>query len=176
MRRAHAVHPIAAMQTEYSLWSRNAEIAVFDACAELGIGFVAFSPLGRGLLAGEVFGRFASGDIRAEMPRFVEPNLSRNLALYEKLSKLAVSVGCTPAQLCLRWLLAQRDFIVPIPGTTSRAHLDQNLSALSVAMSPTVLEALDRIFRFEAVSGARYAASAQSQIDTETFPGEAIPG
>jgi aryl-alcohol dehydrogenase-like predicted oxidoreductase len=128
IRRAHAVHPVAAVQTEYSPWTRNVEIAVLECCAELGIGFVAFSPLARGLLAGGIRSAdFAEGDIRAQMPRFNEPNLSGNLRLFDRMRQVATEARCTPAQLCLAWLLSRRDFIVPIPGTTSIAHLDEDL-------------------------------------------------
>lgn len=175
VRAAHRVHPIAAVQTEYSPWTRNPEIAVLDACAELGIGFVAFSPLGRGLLAGGVSGEgVPAGDLRADMPRFQSPHLERNLVLYARLAGLAEAAGCTPAQLCLAWLLSKGDHIVPIPGTTSIAHLDEDLAAVALQLSPDQLAAVDRLFGVGAASGARYSISAQAQVGTETWPGEEL--
>lgn len=173
IRRAHAVHPIAAVQTEYSPWTRNPEIAVLDVCAELGIGFVAFSPVGRGLLAGRV-GRegVKEGDMRTDMPRFQPPHLERNLELYEQLRALASDAGCSAAQLCLAWLLAKGDNIVPIPGTTSIAHLDEDLAALQLHLSDEMLAAVDAVFPPGAASGARYNAQGQAQTGTETWPGE----
>ncbi|HKT75753.1 MAG TPA: aldo/keto reductase [Sphingobium sp.] len=173
LRRAHAVHPVTAMQTEYSPWTRNAEIAVLDACADLGVGFVAFSPLARGLLAGSVGPEgLAQGDIRAPMPRFQPPHLAANLALARQLADLAREAGCTPAQLCLAWTMARRPFIVPIPGTTSIAHLDENLATLSLNLPADLFAAVDRLFPFEAPSGPRYERAMQAQVDTETWPGE----
>ncbi|NML90807.1 aldo/keto reductase [Sphingobium sp. TB-6] len=175
LRRAHAVHPIAAMQTEYSPWSRNAELAVLDACAELGTAFVAFSPLARGLLAGNVGPEgVPEGDIRGAMPRFQSPHLEANLALAARLKALADEAGCTAAQLCLAWLLSRRDFVVPIPGTTSVAHLDEDLATLSLDLPDDLFAGVDAIFTFEAVSGARYPKDAQAQIDTETWAGEPL--
>ena len=175
VRAAHRVHPVAAVQTEYSPWTRNAEIAVLDTCAELGIGFVAFSPLGRGLLAGGVSGEgVPPGDLRADMPRFQSPHLARNLALYGRLAGLAEEAGCTAAQLCLAWLLSKGDHIVPIPGTTSIAHLDEDLGAVALQLSSDQLGAVDRLFEIGAVSGARYSQSAQAQVGTETWPEEEL--
>ena len=131
IRRAHSVHPITAVQSEYSPWSRNPEIAVLDCCEELNIGFVAFSPLGRGLLAGAIGPEgVLADDIRADMPRFQSPHLERNLALFHRLSSLARSFECTPAQLCLAWVLSRGEHIVAIPGTTNVAHLDENIATL----------------------------------------------
>jgi aryl-alcohol dehydrogenase-like predicted oxidoreductase len=175
LRRAHAVHPIAAMQTEYSPWSRNAEVAVLDACAELGAAFVAFSPLARGLLAGNVGPNgVPQGDIRGAMPRFQPPHLEANLALAGQLKVLAGEAGCTQAQLCLAWLLSRGPHVIPIPGTTSVAHLDEDLATLSLDLPEDVLKAVDVIFTFEAVSGPRYPKDAQAQIDTETWVGEPL--
>ncbi|EQB05984.1 hypothetical protein L288_11745 [Sphingobium quisquiliarum P25] len=175
IRRAHAVHPIAAVQTEYSPWTRNPEIAVLDSCAQLGIGFVAFSPLGRGLLAGNVSGAgIGEGDLRADIPRFQGDHLAANLALYEKMRALAAEAGCTPAQLCLAWLLSRGPHIVPIPGTTNIAHLDEDLAALSLDLSDDVLAAVDALFPAGAAAGARYSRMAQAQAGTETFPDEEL--
>ena len=173
IRRAHAVHPIAAVQSEYSIWVRNPEIAVLDTCGELGIGFVAFSPVGRGFLAGAVFDdSYARGDIRATMPRFVEPNLSSNLQLFERFALLAKQTGHTPAQLALGWLLSRRPFLIPIPGTRNIAHLDENVLAAGIGPSSETNASIDDIFAAENVKGARYPRGAQSQIDTELLPEE----
>jgi aryl-alcohol dehydrogenase-like predicted oxidoreductase len=173
LRRAHAVHPIAAMQTEYSPWVRNPEIAVLDACAQLDVGFVAFSPLGRGLLAGNpTAANLPQGDIRAAMPRFQPPHLAANLALVAKLKALADDAGCTAAQLCLAWLLGKGEHVVPIPGTTSIAHLDEDLATLSRIWPDDLLSAVDRLFSFTAPSGPRYPREGQAQVDTECWPGE----
>lgn len=175
LRRAHAVHPIAAMQTEYAPWTRNAEVAVLDVCAELGVGFVAFSPLGRGLLAGNPGAvHLAQGDIRTGFPRFQGDNLAANLALVERLAALAKDAGCTPAQLCLAWLLQRGDHIVPIPGTTSIAHLDENLATLARDWPADLMSAIEALFPFDAAAGPRYARDAQAQVDTETWTGEPL--
>ena len=173
LRRAHAVHPIAAMQTEYSPWVRNAEVAVLDACRKLGVGFVAFSPLARGLLAGGVTDNaFVPGDIRTGMPRFQDPNFARNLALAERFSAIAADAGCTPAQLSLGWVLSRAPFVVPIPGTRSIAHLDDDLAAAMALIDASAFVAVDALFAPGAVAGRRYPAAAQAQIDTELLPEE----
>lgn len=165
IRRAHTVHPIAAVQSEYSIWVRNPEIAVLDTCGDLGIGFVAFSPVGRGFLAGAVSDdSYAPGDIRATMPRFVEPNLSSNLELFERYALLAKQTECTRAQLALGWLLSRRPFVILIPGTRNIAHLDENLQAAEISLTS---ESIDDIFAAKNVKGARYPPVAQAQIDTE---------
>jgi len=177
IRRAHATHPIAAVQTEYSPWTRNVEVAVLDACEALGIGFVAFSPLARGLLAGGITeGIWPSGDIRADMPRFQADHLPHNLRLYERFRALADEVGCTPAQLCLAWVISRRDFVVPIPGTTSIEHLEDDLVAANLELPADILAAVESIFSFSAPSGPRYSRAMQSQIDTETWAGEPLDG
>jgi len=173
IRRAHAVHPIAAVQSEYSPWVRNPEVAVLDTCRELGIAFVAFSPLARGLLAGSVNkAEFVAGDIRANMPRFKEPNFSANLKLAERFKGLAAELGISPAQLSLAWVLARAPNIIAIPGTRSIAHLEDNLGAGAVTLSPETIAAVDAIFAPGAVLGPRYAAAVQAQIDTELLPEE----
>jgi aryl-alcohol dehydrogenase-like predicted oxidoreductase len=173
LRRAHAVHPIAAVQTEYSLWTRNAELAVLDACAELGVAFVAFSPLARGFLTGTLrdVSAFPARDIRRNMPRFQPANYVANLALLDGVAKLARAEGCTLAQLALAWLLARGPHIVPIPGTRSRAHLAENLGAAQVTPSADAMERLDILINPGTVVGPRYDAAAQADIDTEDFPG-----
>lgn len=173
IRRAHAVHPIAAIQTEYSPCVRNPEVAVLDACRELGIGFVAFSPVARGFLTGAIRSAdYVPGDIRESMPRFIEPQLSHNLKLYDRFAAVADTVGCTPAQLALAWVLAQGENIVPIPGTRSIAHLEEDLGAVDVSLTPDVIAAIDDIFRPGAMQGGRYSAAMQAMIDTELLPEE----
>jgi len=173
IRRAHAVHPIGAVQTEYSPASRNAEVAVLDACRALGIAFVAFSPVARGLLAGSVRDdRYEKGDIRATMPRFVGERLRRNLALVDRFDALARDAGRTPAQLALGWVLAQGEHIVPIPGTRSITHLEENLAA--APLDAELADAVDALFPPNALEGARYSAPMQAQIDTELLPDEEI--
>jgi aryl-alcohol dehydrogenase-like predicted oxidoreductase len=173
LRRAHAVHPIAAVQSEYSLWSRNAEIAVLAACQQIGAAYVAFSPVARAYLTGtlrDVSG-FDTKDIRRAMPRFAPASYAANLALLEGYATIAQAVGCTMAQLALAWLLAQGDHVVPIPGTTSEAHLREDLGACQVQLTPQTLAQLDALFTPQAISGARYNATNQAEIDTEDFPG-----
>jgi aryl-alcohol dehydrogenase-like predicted oxidoreductase len=171
LRRAHAEHPISALQTEYSLWTRNPEIAVLETCRELGTAFVAFSPLGRGFLTGAL--RDISGlqekDIRRNMPRFHADNFARNLPLLDGLQSLASRANATPGQLALAWLLARDDNILPIPGTTSIAHLEENLSAAGVELDAALMDELDSIINRHTVIGTRYNAATQSEIDTEEF-------
>jgi aryl-alcohol dehydrogenase-like predicted oxidoreductase len=167
LRRAHATHPMAALQTEYSLWSRDPESALLDLCAELGIGFVAYSPLGRGFLTGTITeaGRFGEGDLRRGMPRFQAENLGRNLALVGQLEELAARERCSPAQLALAWLLRRRPFVVPIPGTRQVRWLDENLDAAALSPLPDTLAALDRIFAPGAAAGARYSAAERRRVE-----------
>ncbi|NVO06222.1 MAG: aldo/keto reductase [Rhodoferax sp.] len=171
LRRAHAVHPIAALQTEYSLWSRNAEIAVLDACAELGVAFVAFSPLARGYLGGllEDVGTLSPKDIRRTMPRFDPDNYARNLALLTHYRALAQQAGCTPSQLALAWLLHKAPHTIPIPGSQRLDHIVENAGADSVHLSASVMAALDALINQSTVVGARYDAQATSEVDTEAF-------
>lgn len=172
LRRAHAVHPVAAVQTEYSLWTRNPEIAVLDACRELDVAFVAFSPLARGFLSGGVgsLEAMAEKDIRRGMPRFQEPNYSANQALFQSFRELAQEVGCTPGQLALNWLLEQDENIIPIPGTRSVDHLEENLQAAELHIDPIALVATGKLVNRGSVSGERYPAETQVEIDTEEFP------
>lgn len=171
LRRAHAVHPIAAMQTEYSLWTRNPEIAVLDACRELGVSFVAFSPVGRGFLADAVHDpdALSDGDIRKTMPRFMEPDFSANLKLLDQYREIVSEVGRTPAQLALTWLLHKDDRLVPIPGTASIEHMEENFAAAAIALSADVLARLDALINHDAVHGHRYAAPMRRTIETEEF-------
>lgn len=171
LRKAHAVHPISAVQTEYSLWSRNAEIAVLAACRELGVTFVPFSPVARGFLCDAVHdvGAFDARDIRKTMPRFEPENYARNLALLPGYRALAREAACTPAQLALAWLLHQGKDLIPIPGTTSVAHLKEDLAAADVKLSPDLLARLDAHINQQTVHGNRYGAQARSEVDTEEF-------
>jgi len=171
LRRAHAVHPIAAVQTEYSLWTRNPEIAVLDACRELGVSFVAFSPLGRGFLGGALTDVSSLGekDVRRPMPRFAPENYARNLEQLAKLVALAHEAGCTPAQLSLAWLLHRGPDILPIPGTTRIDHLGENLGAAQLTLPEAVLERADALMHERTVAGHRYTAQARAEVDTEEF-------
>jgi aryl-alcohol dehydrogenase-like predicted oxidoreductase len=172
IRQAHAVHPLTAVQTEYSLWTRNPEIAVLDACRELGIAFVAFSPVARGFLCDAVHdvSAFDAKDIRRVMPRFEPANYARNLALLPAYKQLAQEAGCTPAQLALAWLLHQGENILPIPGTTSVAHLQEDLGAADVKLDAALLQKLDALINQQTVAGNRYSAQSRSEVDTEEFP------
>ena len=160
IRRAHATHPIAAVQVEYSLWTRDVEAEILPLCEELGIGFVAYSPLGRGFLTGTVTSLAAlrEGDARRNMPRFQDGNLERNLALVEELKGHAAAERCTPAQLALAWLLARRPFVVPIAGTSPARWLDENAAAAGLAVSADTMDALDHVFAPGAAAGTRYPA------------------
>ena len=158
IRRAHAVHPISALQTEYSLWSREPEQEILATTRELGISFVAYSPLGRGFLAGQ-FKRFedlAEGDWRRTNPRFKGENFTKNLVLVERITKIAQDKNVTPAQLALAWVLAQGDDIVAIPGTKRRTYLEQNLGALEVTLTAEDLTYINDAFPMDAAVGSRY--------------------
>lgn len=171
LRKAHAVHPIAAVQTEYSLWTRNPEIAVLDACRELGAAFVAFSPVARGFLCDAVHdvSTLDAKDIRRSMPRFDAANHVANLQLLPGYRALAAEAGCTPAQLALAWLLHKAPHIVPIPGTTSVAHLAEDLAAAEVKLEAGLLARLEAHINQHTVAGNRYSAQSQSEVDTETY-------
>ena len=174
LRRAHAVHPVAAVQTEYSLWTRNAEIAMLDACRELGVAFVAFAPLARGFLAGALHDpadvdALDARDLRRAMPRFQGANFAANLRLLEEYAAIAEELGCTPAQLALAWLLAKGEHILPIPGTTRIDHLEENFGAAGVALGADSVARLDALINQRTVAGVRYNAAAQADIDTEEF-------
>jgi len=158
VRRAHAVHPITALQTEYSLWEREPETKIFPVLAELGIGFVPYSPLGRGFLTGQLRSEddFAEDDFRRHSPRFQGENFTRNLQLVDRVTELATEKGCTPAQLALAWLLAQGEHIVPIPGTKKRERLQENLGAVDVELSAGDLARLDELAPAGVAAGARY--------------------
>lgn len=171
LRRAHAVHPIAAMQSEYSLMTRNPEIAVLDACRDLGVTFVPFSPVGRGYLADEPLdpNGYHESDLRRTFPRFAEPHHSENLELLQFARNHAQELGCTVAQLALAWTLAQDPNCVPIPGTTSLQHLEDNHAAAKVAIPANVLADLNEAFKPLAISGPRYSPAAQATVTTERY-------
>lgn len=171
LKRAHAVHPIAALQTEYSLWTRNPEIAVLDACRELGAAFVAFSPVARGFLCDALpdVAVLQPKDIRSAMPRFAPDNYAANLRLLPAYKALAEEAGCTPAQLALAWLLHKAPHIIPIPGTTSVAHLQEDLGAMAVRLDAGLIARLDALINQQTVTGNRYSAQSASEVDTEEF-------
>ena len=171
LRKAHAVHPIAAVQTEYSLWTRNPEIAVLDACKDIGAAFVAFSPVGRGFLCGAPIDVSAldAKYIRRAMPRFAQATNQANQKLLAPYQALADQAGCTTAQLALAWLLHKAPHIIPIPGTTSVAHLLDDVAADHISLSPETLAALEDLINERTVSGNRYNAQAISEVDTEVF-------
>jgi aryl-alcohol dehydrogenase-like predicted oxidoreductase len=171
LRRAHAVHPIAALQTEYSLWTRNPEIAVLQACKELGVAFVAFSPVARGFLGGTLqdVSSLDAKDIRRMMPRFEVSNYAANLRLLPAYLALAREAGCTPAQLALAWLLQKAEHIIPIPGTTSVAHLAEDLDAAKLTLTAATMAQLDALINQTTVTGSRYNPQGNSEVDTETF-------
>jgi len=158
IRRAHAVHPMSAVQIEYSLWSREVENSILPLCQQLGIGFVAYSPLGRGFLTGTVSaqGDLGANDARRNMPRFEPGNLAHNLDLVAGLQRLAAAEGCTPAQLAIAWVLSRGDYIVPIPGTSHRHRLEENAAATAFTPSAATLRELGAIFRPGAAAGPRY--------------------
>jgi aryl-alcohol dehydrogenase-like predicted oxidoreductase len=167
IRKAHATHPITALQTELSLWSRDAEQQVLPTVRELGIGFVAYSPLGRGFLTGEIKSPsdFPDDDYRRFHPRFTGENFDRNIALVDEVAKLAEAKGCTTAQLALAWVLAQGDDIVPIPGTKRAKYLDDNIAALDVKLTAEELARLDEILPAGAASGDRYAPQGMATVN-----------
>lgn len=167
IRRAHAVQPVAALQSEYSLWWREPEAEILPVLEELGIGFVPFSPLGRGFLAGGIDATtaFDAGDFRHNIPRLSEENRRANAALVDVVRRLAAQHAATPAQLALAWLLAQRPSIVPIPGTTKVHRLEENVAAATLALAPSDLRAIDDALASVPVHGARYVERLQAQVD-----------
>lgn len=171
LRKAHKTHPIAAVQTEYSLWTRNAEIAVLDTCRELGATFVAFSPLARAFLTGKLrdVNTLEERDIRRGMPRFYPENYAENLQLLDRVETVAKAEGMTLAQLSLAWLLGRDENIIPIPGTTNPDHLKENISAVDLQLSAEAFLQLDQIINQNTVTGSRYNPATQTEIDTEEF-------
>jgi aryl-alcohol dehydrogenase-like predicted oxidoreductase len=165
IRRAHATYPLTALQSEYSLWTRDPEGEILATCRELGIGLVPYSPLGRGFLTGQVKSAdFGPKDFRRISPRFQGENFQKNLELVRRIEKIAAEKGCTPAQLALAWVLAQGPDIVPIPGTKRRTYLDQNLGALDVTLTPADLKTLDGIAPRGSAIGARYPEEYMSRL------------
>ncbi|MEJ2101379.1 MAG: aldo/keto reductase [Desulfobacterales bacterium] len=167
IRRAHKVHPITALETEYSLWSRDPEDGILDVCRELGIGFVAYSPLGRGFLTGKIkrFDDLAPDDYRRNSPRFQGDNFEKNLELIQQIDAMAAEKKCTPAQLALAWLLAQSEDIVPIPGTKRRRYLEENVAALDVVITPQDCKRIDEIAPKGVAAGMRYPESAMAAVN-----------
>lgn len=167
IRRAHAVHPITALQTEYSLWSRDVEEEILPTCRELGIGFVAYSPLGRGFLTGKIqkFEDLAEDDYRRYSPRFQGENFQKNLDLVKRIKEMAAEKGCQPSQLALAWLLAQGDDIVPIPGTKRIPYLEENLKALDISLTEAELAQINEIAPIGIAAGERYPESALKNVN-----------
>jgi len=172
LRKAHATHPITALQNEYSLWSRNSEIACLDACKELGITFVAFSPLARAFLTGKLTdpqAQLEESDLRLNMPRFHPENYAKNMALFREYEKIAEEVDCTPAQLALAWVLAKGEHLIPIPGTKHVDFMVENFGAVDLELDEATVNRLDEIINNDTVAGPRYPAVVQAEIDTEEF-------
>ncbi|HEX8635547.1 MAG TPA: aldo/keto reductase [Pyrinomonadaceae bacterium] len=167
VRRAHAVHPITALQTEYSLWSRDPEDGLLDTCRELGIGFVPYSPLGRGFLTGQFksLDDLAADDYRRRAPRFQGENFQKNLELVKRIEEIAAGKNCTPAQLALAWVSAQGTDIVPIPGTKRRKYLDENVGALEVEITPEDLARIDEIAPKGVAAGTRYPEAGMAAVN-----------
>jgi aryl-alcohol dehydrogenase-like predicted oxidoreductase len=171
IREAHAAHPVGAVQTEYSLWTRDVELGVLDTCKELGIAFVAFSPVGRGALCGTLKdpSTLEEQDLRNKMPRFNAENWPKNLVLIEQFVALAEQAGVTPAQLALKWVLSRGDNVHVIPGTTSPQHLADNRRAAEIEVSQAVLDEVGKLINHDTVSGHRYHDAIRPTIDTEEF-------
>jgi aryl-alcohol dehydrogenase-like predicted oxidoreductase len=167
LRRAMKIHPIAALQTEYSLWTRDVEAEILPTCRKLGIGFVPYSPLGRGFLGGKIkaAGDLEQGDWRLNMPRFQGENLRRNVEIASRVGSLAKKKKCTPAQLALAWLLAQGEDIVPIPGTKRRQYLEENIQAVEVKLTPAELQEIDEKLPLGMTAGDRYPAEAMKAVN-----------
>jgi aryl-alcohol dehydrogenase-like predicted oxidoreductase len=167
LRRAAKVHRITALQTEYSLWTRDPEDEILPTCRELGIGFVAYSPLGRGFLTGQfkTFDDLAPDDYRRNSPRFQGENFQKNLDLVRRVEEMAEQKGCKPSQLALAWVLAQGDDIVPIPGTKRRKYLEENVGAINIQLTPKDLRQIDEVFPRDATAGARYPEHMMSLVN-----------
>ncbi len=170
LRRAHAVHPISAVQSEYSLWTRDPEAHVLPACEELGVGFVPFSPMGRAILTGNIKAGddiSGKGDMRKSMPRFQEENLDKNLQLVEQLGEIASARGCTSGQLGLAWLLSKSNYIAPIPGTKRVKYLEENVAAAELELSAEDISSLDELFAPDKIAGERYVAAGMASLDRD---------
>lgn len=171
IKKAHQVHPVTAVQNEYSLWSRNPELGALQACREIGANLVAFSPLARGFLGNKLHdvSVLPANDIRLNMPRFSTENYARNLRVLADYAALAQHAGCTPAQLALVWLLEQDPRLIPIPGTTSLVHLLENIQAVSLEIDPVILEKAGQLINQDTIAGNRYPKATLAEIDTEVF-------
>jgi aryl-alcohol dehydrogenase-like predicted oxidoreductase len=171
LRRAHAVHPIVAVQSEYSLWSRNVEIGVLQACRDIGASLVAFSPTARAFLTGALrdVSTLDAKDIRRGMPRFYPEHYAANLKLLDGYARIAQDAGCSMAQLAIAWVLSRGEHVIALPGTTSLAHLDENLAVDAVSLSPAILQRLDAQINRHTVVGARYNPATQAEVDTEEY-------
>jgi len=171
LRRAHAVHPIVAVQSEYSLWSRNVEIAVLQACRDIGAALVGFSPTARAFLTGTLrdVTVLDAKDIRRGMPRFYPDHYARNLELLDSYARIAQDAGCSMAQLAIAWVLSRGEHVIALPGTTQIAHLEEDLGAADVELGADVLQRLDTLINRDTVTGARYNPATQAEIDTEEF-------
>jgi aryl-alcohol dehydrogenase-like predicted oxidoreductase len=169
LRKAHKVHPITALQSEYSPWTRNAELGTLAACKELGIAYVAFSPVARGFLTNASVdpAKFEERDIRRNMPRFQDDNWTKNKRLLDGFAAIAREVDCTMAQLSLAWTLARGPHVIPIPGTTSLSHLEENVGADGLKLSRETIAKIDALINDKTVAGPRYNAATQTEIDTE---------
>ena len=167
LRKAHAVHPLSALQSEYSLWSREPEEEILPACKESGIAFVAYSPLGRGFLTGKIktFEDLDEDDFRRTSPRFQGQNFKKNLELVKKIEAIAKEKDCTPSQLALAWVMAQEDFIFPIPGTKRLQYLEENIKAVEISLSEKDLQQIEEVFPRNAASGLRYADAGMKTVD-----------
>jgi aryl-alcohol dehydrogenase-like predicted oxidoreductase len=167
LRRAHAVFPLTAIQSEYSLWSREPEEEVFPVCEELGIAFVAYSPLGRGFLTGQIknFEDFSPDDFRRSSPRFQGENFGKNLKLVTEIEKIAKAKGCTASQLALAWVLAQKDFIFPIPGTKRVKYVEENIKAAEIHLTTQELNQIEKVFPKNAAAGLRYTAEGMKTVN-----------
>jgi aryl-alcohol dehydrogenase-like predicted oxidoreductase len=167
LKKANDVHPISAIQTEYSLWSREPEDKIIPMCKELLIGFVAYSPLGRGFLTGEIkeFEDFSADDYRRNSPRFQGDNFKKNLDLVKKIETIARKKDCTPSQLALAWVLAQGNFMFPIPGTKRVKYVEENAAAVDISLSPEDLDEIDQLFPKNAAAGLRYPEAAMKSVN-----------
>ena len=171
LRRAHAEHPIAALQNEYSPWTRNPELGTLEACRELGIAFVAFSPVGRGAFGGVLRdpASLPEWDFRRSLPRFDAEHWPANLAILDRFGALAADAGCSPAQLAIAWVLSRGEHVIALPGTRSAAHLDEDFAAGSLELPASVFASVDELVNEKTVSGPRYAPAGQADVDTEEF-------
>lgn len=167
LRKAHAVHPLTALQSEYSLWSRDPEDGILQTCKKLGIALVAYSPLGRGFLTGQIkrFEDLADDDFRKNSPRFQGENFNKNLELVTKVTLIAKEKGCTPSQLALAWVMAQGDFIFPIPGTKRIKYLEENVKAIDISLSPKDIEEIEKAFPKDAATGSRYSEAGMKTVN-----------